>query len=115
MNDGKKKESKPSPRAPLGGTLSPFASSRPVDPREEPGVAQTQEQNSVGDQTWVSGGPQRQPPAAEPPPIADDLIPGFRIVEELGRGAFGVVYHAVDIKLDRRVAIKLPLLPDPRL
>ena len=41
------------------------------------------------------------------------IIPGFEIIEELGRGAFGVVYRARDVKLDRHVAIKVSLLDDP--
>ncbi len=41
------------------------------------------------------------------------LIPGFELLEELGRGAFGVVYRARDEKLDRQVAIKVSLIDDP--
>lgn len=41
------------------------------------------------------------------------LIPGFEILEEIGRGAFGAVYRARDTKLDRQVAIKISLLDDP--
>lgn len=37
-------------------------------------------------------------------------IPGFTVESELGRGAFGVVYCARDQMLDRRVAIKKPLI-----
>jgi serine/threonine protein kinase len=42
------------------------------------------------------------------------LIPGFELLEELGRGAFGVVYRARDEALDRQVAIKVSLIDDPK-
>ncbi len=40
-------------------------------------------------------------------------IPGFVVESELGRGAFGVVYGARDQLLDRKVAIKRPLISNP--
>ncbi len=40
-------------------------------------------------------------------------IPGFIVESELGRGAFGVVFCARDQMLDRRVAIKKPLISNP--
>jgi tetratricopeptide (TPR) repeat protein/tRNA A-37 threonylcarbamoyl transferase component Bud32 len=38
---------------------------------------------------------------------APTSIAGYRIVRELARGAFGIVYHAHSLKLDRPVALKL--------
>lgn len=35
------------------------------------------------------------------------VIGGFRIIEELGRGATGVIYRAMQISLDREVALKV--------
>ena len=50
------------------------------------------------------------------PPLPSH-IGRFEVLAELGRGAFGTVYHARDPKLDRDVAIKVPqsaLLEDPQ-
>ena len=44
----------------------------------------------------------------EPPRLIDGR---YRIVAELGRGGAGVVYEAVDERLDRRVAVKVLLVP----
>ena len=45
----------------------------------------------------------------EPPTLEDDLgrIGKYRVLEILGAGSTGVVYHAIDDDLDRAVAIKI--------
>ena len=47
------------------------------------------------------------PECALPGPARSPRIPGFEIQSELGRGAMGVVYLAIETGLDRLVALKI--------
>jgi len=46
--------------------------------------------------------------------VAEDFVPGYRVVDELGRGGMGVVYRAVHRSLNRQVALKV-ITPELRL
>jgi len=108
----------PDPQAapPAGGTLQAVLPQSPVgqnqDRSDELPAARQPTQHEAADETNAGGKPRpAEEHSGDPPP----QIPGYQVLDCLGRGAMGSVYRARQQKLDRQVAIKLiELGPQPK-
>ena len=75
----------------------------------EPSHETTALYESIRDETLVA--PQRPRAPAMPGELATRTIKGYELLEQIGQGAFGVIYRARQRHVDRQVAIKV-ILPE---
>jgi tetratricopeptide (TPR) repeat protein/predicted Ser/Thr protein kinase len=69
---------------------------------------------SSEEETTLSGDGLDQPRARTSLPGRGELVGRYMLLQEIGRGAMGVVHAAYDPELDRKIALKLMLDDDPQ-
>ncbi len=98
------------PDATIDGQQASAAAQRPATPKHSSATPSPSSKVTPGKDKRPPSNSSRTPVESHP-----ESIDKFKIEKELGRGAFGVVYLAVDTELHRKVAIKVSHVSDKKI